>query len=271
METRMVPPGDRARLRLRLRLRLRFAVPDARLLPALQANVWLWLHLGAIGRRSRRGYGSLLWEPHEGDLLDGFLEQPFDRWSDLESPERLEAYLKRGIKAAFEALERPLAEFRRSTFSNPSKTADFTFHSLDQVFVGGEILPEEEAYWHVARSTTGRLGPERGDSATSLESRLHGLAQDARGDELHRKQLGMGSSKPPSPMIWRVFPMPTADDGHTVVMTWSPVDYANGPDAPIPQIAPIAGGGLSDYLRNQLKLGRSLEGTELVTPLDEEP
>ncbi len=69
-------------------------------------------------------------KPHEGDLLHGFLEQPIDRGSDLENPEHLAANLRRGWKAVLETFEKPITEFRRSMFLNPSETADFSFHSL---------------------------------------------------------------------------------------------------------------------------------------------
>lgn len=234
----MVPPGQR--------VLLRFAIPRQELVEGLQANLWIWLHLGAIGRRSRRGYGALLWEPHDGHLLDGFLGKSFDRWRDLDEPGTLRSYLERGLDRSFTAL-RVTPEATR-----PSRQpgGDFQLRSLDQVFVGSR----QRGYrWHVERG--GGPGPEHRDLGSSFEALLHGLNPRDRGSASNQLQLGRGSSKPPSPMIWRLFPSPSGSS--IPVMTWSPLGY---PQSVEPQLDAEEAGKLRRYLTDELGFEQSLTG-----------
>ncbi|RME46712.1 MAG: type III-B CRISPR module RAMP protein Cmr1, partial [Deltaproteobacteria bacterium] len=56
VETTMMLPNPKP-------IELRFRLLHGQHREKLQAVVWTWLHLGSVGRRARRGYGSLLWHP----------------------------------------------------------------------------------------------------------------------------------------------------------------------------------------------------------------
>lgn len=237
----MVPPGER--------VLIRFAIPNPEVVPLLQANLWAWLHLGAIGKRSRRGYGSLLWEPHPSHILEGFLDKPFfDRWTDLQDPATLAVYLKRGIERTFEVLQVPLESKRQSQ-------PEFSLRSLDQVFIGKRIDRE----WHVVRSV--QMGPDINDHLDSPEYLLHGLKKGDRGSAINSLQLGNLSSKPPSPMMWRVFPMPTGKEGYVPVMIWSPLNY---PPGVYPVVDRNESGDMPKYLES-LGFCHSLSGNSLLS------
>lgn len=181
------------------RVHIRFRLPDPQLLPRLRAVVWTWLHLGSIGRRARRGYGSLQWVPETGDLLSEFID--FKPEKDLASRDTLRTYLAKGLTKTLEIHPPMLVPDR--------VTGDwFRLQTPDQVFVGREL-------------------PDGYDPAGgSTEQTLHGLAEDSRG-HAHGE---LGSSAKPrhaSPMMWRVFRLAT---GKLVpVMTWSPLRTASVP------------------------------------------
>jgi len=250
--TDMIPPGER--------VLVRFALPSPDLLEPAQAAVWTWLHLGTVGRRSRRGYGAFVWEPQAGDLLEGFLPGGFDRGRDLAGPAELAGYLSRGLDRVFAALGVP-PEASRS--SRPS-TGDFALRSPDQVFVGNRLTVadgyqgDRRYRWHLERGVTA-LGPN--DAGTSLESLLHGLDPGARGDSdaPERKQLGLPQPRLPSPMIWRLHPCSAG--GHLPVMVWSPVDYPRGD---YPQLHVARAANLCRYLSESLGFGDSLAGNALT-------
>lgn len=227
-EAWMVPPGDP--------VVIRFEVPDSVPLAHLQAVLWTWLHLGTVGRRSRRGYGSLQWRPSEGDLLAGW--PPLWPSHHLKSNEALEKYLEAGLTKAGSICGRPGRQDRQETQS---------LDTLDQVFVGSKEL---RGQWEAAG------GPVPGEE--SLESIVHGLNEDARGDEPDRSQLG--SAKPrrlPSPILWRFFPVP-GKNAFRPVMTWFPTGY--GSTTPV-KLNPD--GGVFKHLSKKLGFKASLTGNDL--------
>lgn len=214
----MIPPGDR--------VVLRFAIPEAALLPQLQAVVWTWLHLGAVGRRSRRGYGSLLWRPAENDLLaDWPLFWPTRHLVDRST---LAGYLLAGLERVATVLGRP-GSGKRS--ESPQALA-----SSDQVFVGKPV--------------EGRFAIEDETGRGAFEGAIHGLTEDERGGDFEKRQLGwIAPSRLPSPMAWRVFPVA---GGYLPVMTWFP----SGSPRPYPQID--ASSKLYRYLNGTLGFEESL-------------
>ena len=119
--TQMIASGQR--------IRIDFAMPDVEIdRLRFQAVLWTWLHLGAIGRRSRRGYGSLLWTG--GDALSDLGLNPLgppEPGTSLE--EKLTDYLKEGLIVVERIMGQPSREPRRPSSS-------FRLESLDQVFVG---------------------------------------------------------------------------------------------------------------------------------------
>lgn len=224
----MIPPGDQ--------VILRFAIPDGVPLGKLQAVLWTWLHLGTVGRRSRRGYGSLQWRPSEGDLLTGW--PPLWPTHHLRSPKTLADYLEAGltkVASIFPKLNR-----------DPRTNVVDELVTLDQVFVG-KALP---GTWEASARPT----PNR---EKSLEQLVHGLNADYRGPEPDRAQLG--SAKPrrqPSPMMWRLFPV-AAGKAYVPVMTWFPTGY--DPQSPV-----RIGADLFKYLNGALGFEKSLTGNDLA-------
>lgn len=243
--TRMIPPGDT--------VLVRFAVPDAALLPRLQAVVWTWLHLGAVGRRSRRGFGSLRWQPSEGDLLSDW--PPLWPSHHLTNGEALEEYLKVGLARVQKVLGVPGTEPRSGGHHDRLRTQD-------QVFVGKELAGR----WDAVQGG----GPTY--TTAELESALHGLNERHRGDDPERLQLGSGQPRRPSPMMWRTFPV-HGRSAVLPVMTWFPYGYEDGE---IPRLDPDSGGGqggLYDYLHGRLGFEYSLTGGALfhgdeIEPMD---
>jgi RAMP superfamily len=233
--SRMVAPGARSLLR--------FGIPGGDLLASLQAVAWVWLHLGTVGRRSRRGYGSLLWEPHPGHLLDGFLAEPLVPSKDLRDKATLTSYLERGLDRAWSAVD---------VASEPERqgSEEFVLRSLDQVFLGDPI---SDRSWHVAG---GGRQPGPSSVSGSYEYLLHGLAEGKRGGDAERQQFGLPEPRLPSPMALRL--LPCTAGGDFAVMTWSPYRYAA-------DIQPRIGRdtGLYRLLHDDLKFDSSLAGQPL--------
>lgn len=226
----MVPPGDQ--------VILRFEVPDSVPRDKLEAVLWTWLHLGTVGRRSRRGYGSLQWRPSEGDLLAGW--PPLWPSHHLKSNETLEKYLEAGLTKAGSICGRPGRQDRQETQS---------LDTLDQVFVGRKEL---HGQWEAAG------GPARG-VGESLESIVHGLNEKARGDEPDdRRQLGSADPRLPSPILWRFFPVP-GKAAFRPVMTWFPTGYE--PDVPV-KLDPSR--GVFKHLYEKFGFKTSLTGNGLA-------
>lgn len=219
----MIPPGER--------VVLRFAIPEAALLPKLQAVVWTWLHLGAVGRRSRRGYGSLLWRPAENDLLEDWpLFWPTRHLVDRST---LSAYLLAGLARVASILGRP--------GSGERSESPRALTSSDQVFVGKPV--------------EGRFAIEDEAGRGAFERAIHGLNENERGGAFEKRQLGwIAPSRLPSPMAWRVF---RVAGGYLPVMTWFP----SGSPKPYPQID--ASSHLYRYLHGTLGFEASLVGGAL--------
>jgi hypothetical protein len=244
---------------------VRMALPSAELLPKLQAVVWTWVHLGALGRRSRRGYGAFQWEPRPGDLLDGFLVDGFRPRQDLKDPAALASYLTKGMQRTFDGVEVEPERVRESR----DQDDDFRLNSLDQVFVGrrlferdlyaGEARYEGADYSYRWAAKPGKEEDPNIDRTVSLEYLLHGLDPAARGKDPERKQLGLPNPRIPSPMIWRLHKC--SQGGYIPVMTWSPVDY--GQEAPRIRRT-HASVDLCNLLTADFGFDRSLAGFALV-------
>lgn len=220
--TDMIPPGGR--------VHVRFRIPSEVALSELRAVVWTWLHLGSVGRRSRRGYGSLQWIPSKDDLLADW--PPLWKSEHLENRESLEDYLRIGLRMVAGTLGAPLNGARGPDHSR--------LVTCDQVFVGARI----DAVWDIEGGTG------------ALEQRLHGLNEEGRGGTQEADQLGhANNSRLPSPMMWRVFPVPGG--GYRPVMTWFPYGYPAGSNPRIPSVSELA-----DYLRT-LGFDESLERRSL--------
>jgi hypothetical protein len=179
-------------------IELRFRIPatapeEAR--ERLQAVVWTWLHLGAVGRRARRGYGSLMWVPRPGDLLE-------QGYASL-TAEHL------GSKAAFEGyLRTGLAHVATIWGGCPSVAARapagyFRLGSIDQVFVGEPLKKEYDG------------------QIDGMEHRLHGL-RNRGGSYHHGRQLGEAgrTTRLASPMALRVMPLAGNHRGYLPILTW---------------------------------------------------
>ena len=225
-------------------IELRFRLHDPQLREQLQAVVWTWLHLGSVGRRARRGYGSLLWRPKEGDLLSGFVDfDPesilFAPESDLDLQKRLEEYLKEGLKKVVREVGRPTENERSSDddrFQLATSDDDrFQLATIDQVFVGKVLRAEYDK------------------SPRGMEWFMHGWPWLNRSNRPQEKdQMGHVRGRLASPMMWRIFP---CTGGYIPVMTWSP-------RAGVTRISPRAG-MYDDYLNGMLGFSKSLAGNLL--------
>ncbi len=233
-ETRadMIPPGDK--------VMLRFQVPDSVPRAKLQAVLWTWLHLGTVGRRSRRGYGSFQWVPSKDDLLADW--EPL--WpSHLKSNKTLEKYLAAGLTKVGSVFEWSDQQPRRETQG---------LDTLDQVFVGSKEL---RAKWDAAVGGSARVTARNGES---LESIVHGLNERDRGSDPDRKQLGF--TKPyrlPSPILWRFFRVP-GKDVFLPVMTWFPAEYGTSP------VRLDSSGEVYRHLNEKFGFEKSLTGGDLA-------
>lgn len=209
---------------------VRFRLPDPTLQRQLQAVVWTWLNLGTIGRRARRGYGSLQWvsSGRPDDLLEGFSEpQPQPVW---ETPADLENHLRAGfaqVQAVFPPMTGGGAPAVRRTCTW------FQVSTIDQIFVGRLL----RGAYHLPGSP--------------LEQELHGMSIASR-STVPGEPREMGQPKPrlASPMMWRLFRAP---GGFIPVMTWSPIG--------VPQISRTS--GMYQYLNGKLGFDHSLAGWPL--------
>ncbi|MBW1698623.1 MAG: hypothetical protein JRH18_11545 [Deltaproteobacteria bacterium] len=221
-------------------LTLRFRITSIQIpyLEKLRAVVWAWLHLGSIGRRSRRGYGSLLWEPKPGDLLDGFVD--FNSGAALSSEANLAEYLKRGLSKVFSVWTVPV---------NSTRTVSKVFRlaSLGQVFFG-----------HVFRDQKGKAIGAISDNIGGILHIIHGLNTSASGPRQELGHAGLApwlaiQRQPPrhaSPIAWRLFP---CNSGFVPVMTWSPFSTTTIP----------GGTDIYHYLTYTLGFHKSLAGNPL--------
>lgn len=231
----MVPPGDE--------VCLRFGIPGDLELDRLRAVLWTWLHLGSVGRRSRRGYGSLQWLPSKGDI---FADTDWPQlWPiyHLRDPRSLKAYLDEGLRRVCKTLGRPDEKPRRAADGDQLFT-------LDQVFVGRVL----EGTWQASNSPRRSVGE-------ILEQILHGLNEAGREQGCrHPEPLQLGRANPrlPSPMLWRCF---ARHDGRAFipVMTWFPHEFSH---SSFPQLTEA--GGVYRYLNEELGFKTSLTGGMLA-------
>jgi hypothetical protein len=212
-------------------VRIRFRLPDPTHQRQLQAVVWTWLNLGTIGRRARRGYGSLQWvsSGRPDDLLEGFSEpRPQAVW---ETPADLENHLRVGF-AQVQAVFPPMAGGGPGPAARSTCTW-FQVSTIDQIFVG---RPLQGAYHK---------------PGSQLEQDLHGMTIASR-STVPGEPREMGQPKPrlASPMMWRLFRAP---GGFIPVMTWSPIG--------VPQISKMS--GMYKYLNGKLGFDLSLAGNPL--------
>ncbi len=218
------------------RFHLQFRIPrleTSSLRERLQAVVWTALHLGAVGRRSRRGYGSLQWAPKPGDLLTGFLEGGFDPGRDLQSDGTLAQYLERGLRRVGAILGRPAGGAR-----TPSDW--FELQTVDQVFVGRAHSASFDGMRNGMEEIIHGCGPFDARSTNVAERRQLGGATSAEGGRLA------------SPMLWHVHRL---ENGQYVpVMTWSPRQGVT---------ALTANTNMHDYLTQKLGFGKSLANFDL--------
>lgn len=239
--TQMIAPGAR--------FEIRFALPDLgtatrQFRERLQAVVWTALHLGGVGRRSRRGYGSLQWIPdsEHGDLLTGFLDSPIDDESDLLDRDTLSAYLVRGLTRVSAVLGG-----RPSVTPVPSARTSFDdrfrFETVDQVFVGAPLL-------------VGPLAASYDAPPGRMEHLIHGMREAVRFPGNLPETHQMGGAYPggrlASPMLWRVYRLTSG--AFVPVMTWSPREG-------ITTVA--AGSNMHAYLTGTLRFSHSLAGQPL--------
>lgn len=109
----VLPVGKQYRLSLRIRPFGIDAKQRQRIEKLLSATVWLWTHLGGIGARSRRGFGSLELTSSPGLLeFDGRL---LTRCKDVTE---LEIQQRTGLNRALDVFEEELAQ---EFFANPEE------------------------------------------------------------------------------------------------------------------------------------------------------
>lgn len=204
-----------------LRFRSEFVLPDY--LPLLKAAFWVWLNLGSIGKRSRRGLGSIEWLPSEGDFLDGFIEPPQPFFKEINT---LSKYLEKSLDV--------IGQVWDIDFSKPREIHPyFCLSSKTQVFVG-----------NVLTDNHGAILDEFNNAYDGIIGQLHGISNDASGEG---EELGHSGGKLASPMIWRVH---RCQGGFVPVMSWSPKSTKS--------IQP--GTGVYNYLTNMLGFQNSLQG-----------
>jgi len=114
----------------------------------LFATIWLWGNLGAVGNRSRRGFGSpVLYledmgkNPFEFKNIDGkditllIEEQPFSGSNELEN------HLKNGLKSVWNVYKQWIGSTDSgdiSTLLDPKNAPYFILKSLEQIVVGDQ-------------------------------------------------------------------------------------------------------------------------------------
>ncbi|MCB9834052.1 MAG: type III-B CRISPR module RAMP protein Cmr6 [Planctomycetes bacterium] len=211
------------------RLRIAFLVPDD-MEPddrkRASAVIWTWLQLGGIGRRSRRGSGSLLWHPDDGDFLN---RKGGGGWPFLEPAHdtgQVKLFLRNGLSKVLKTFgvgPRPIEPTgERFCLVNPA-----------QVYVGEEIADCRDAK-SVLSKVAGLSDPKR-SGRDYLEL---GRASDDKA-----KGRGGGRDRLASPMVWRVMPAPGGT--FRVIMTWSPNETASFEDLST---------SIKDYLQRKLQI-----------------
>ena len=197
-ETEMILPDSNE---ITLRFSIRRIKPEY--IERLKAVFWTWLHLGAIGRRSRRGFGSLQWLPKSGDFLDGFVD--FQPEKDLTSSESLTAYLIRGMEKVKRVWGAPhLRSVPRQTYPF------FCLQTIDQIFIG-TIFQDDE----------GNPLETIEDDVGGIIHKMHGISRNGEEDEweLGHRRLS-GKKRQASPMMWRIY---RVSSEFVPLMVWSPL------------------------------------------------
>lgn len=216
---------------------------DSKSLQHLHGLLGLWLHLGSLGRRSRRGYGSLLWAPEAGDSLVRFFK-PIDP-QVCDSAQKLETQLKSTLKTVSSLLEFDLNNGSRGT------NDFFKLTTLDQVFVGKTL-----------KTKAGNIA-KFADQADEMQDIIHGRKESARliitsgspkAPAKEKNEMGRvdfhNKSRMASPMLWRLY---RCGGGFVPVMTWSPRTCTT--------LTP--GTEMYKYLTNTLGFNKSLLGNPL--------
>ena len=244
-DLRMYPHGSPRELRLRVP---EIVAADERQMDRLAAVLWVWLHLGGLGRRARRGYGALQWQPRSGDLIDRWLD--VERTEAFASREGLEEYLRAGLRQALTTFEHAVLDAARV----PSPY--FRLASLDQVFVGEELAKE--------------YVDQRRSDDTMMQKAIKGVRHDPDAGVVRsnlaweQRQLGhIGSGRRlASPMSWRAIQL---DNGHYVpVMTWSPhIERGERPEDVVRLQDDTA---MYSHLTDTLGFAQSLAGGTLEAP-----
>lgn len=98
----------------RFDLRLRMPQPFDGLVELLSATVWLWLHLGGLGARVRRGFGSLRLHRAEGLACAHELQRT------ASSPDGLDAHLRKGVAWAMDVFRAHLPKLVPASVLGPS-------------------------------------------------------------------------------------------------------------------------------------------------------
>ncbi len=216
-------------------LRLRFSIDglNHQSREKFKAVLWVWLHLGSIGRRSRRGYGSLMWVP----LKDDFLSDVFKpcKEQDFATPANLSNYLKNGMTVVEKIWGAPKSGIKRVI------NADFfMLKTIDQIFVG-KVLVDSSG------NPANFINKEDG-----MQAIIHGMDVNSRSASIEKNEMGFvsGHHRLSSPMIWRLY---LCQNGFVPVMTWSPKN--------VDSIDPAS--NIFNYLQNQLGFVRSLDGKNL--------
>lgn len=224
-------------------IRLKFLLHPAIELDKFRAVLWTWLHLGAAGKRGRRGYGSLVWMPTHGDIFEGFIS--CDAEADLAGQLKIEAYIKKGLDDVERVWGTPKPKKDRDC------TKFFQLCTIDQIFVGQPL-----------KDNKGNLLNRLGYGKQSLQTMIHGLdfenrKKDDSGNEIgtknEHKEMGFSKGKHDrlaSPIIWRLLP---CGNGLVPIMTWS--------SRYVKKLTP--GTKMHKYLTHTLGFDKSLMGNPL--------
>jgi CRISPR type III-B/RAMP module RAMP protein Cmr1 len=235
VRSEMIMPGDEI-------IQIRFAIPNDVQIDLFKSVLWAWLHLGSIGRRSRRGYGSLLWLPSADDLPSNFMS--FNHAEDLFEKRSLENYLTRGLAKVEKIWKTPKT-------NDPRTRSDiFQLAVFDQIFVGKSLI-----------NPLG-IPAQFVNKKDEMQHKIHGLDFGKRsidpnkskniGKSDEEKEMGYAQNhqRLASRMLWRLFP---CSGGFIPVMTWSPKYVAKL----------TAGTNMHNYLANKLGFQNSLAGKPL--------
>lgn len=125
----------------------------------LIATIWLWGNLGAIGKRERRGFGSLILElknetnPFSFDLNEINIDFPLKE--SFEYTEELEGHLQKGVSLVWKVYNQWIKEINFTTKKNlindisstpaPENSTFFILQSFEQIFVGNKSFIDIDA------------------------------------------------------------------------------------------------------------------------------